>query len=115
MSLLSYFYSRSVFTLAFIKLRLFPFLVEETYFAHLDHTGRRTDIQHRQELYLGSYEFVATKLYCKNSIPPKQPAFIFFLDVSYNAMRSGLIDLFCTQLPTLLKNLPRYIYTHCFL
>uniref|UniRef100_A0AC35G9H3 Uncharacterized protein n=1 Tax=Panagrolaimus sp. PS1159 TaxID=55785 RepID=A0AC35G9H3_9BILA len=81
--------------------------VEETYFAHLDHTGRRTDIQHRQELYLGSYEFVATKLYCKNGIPPKQPAFIFFLDVSYNAIKSGLVNLFCMQLPLLLKNLPK--------
>uniref|UniRef100_A0A914Z9F9 Protein transport protein Sec24C n=1 Tax=Panagrolaimus superbus TaxID=310955 RepID=A0A914Z9F9_9BILA len=81
--------------------------VEETYFAHLDHTGRRTDIQYRQELYLGSYEFIATKLYCKNSVPPKQPAFIFFLDVSYNAVRSGLVDIFCKQLPFLLKNLPK--------
>jgi protein transport protein SEC24 len=81
--------------------------VEEMYFAHLDHTGRRTDIQHRQELYLGSYEFVATKLYCKNSVPPKQPAFIFFLDVSYNAIRSGLVDIFCKQLPYLLKHLPK--------
>uniref|UniRef100_A0A914QPM3 Sec23/Sec24 trunk domain-containing protein n=1 Tax=Panagrolaimus davidi TaxID=227884 RepID=A0A914QPM3_9BILA len=83
--------------------------VEEMYFAHLDHTGRRTDIQHRQELYLGSYEFVATKLYCKNSVPPKQPAFIFFLDVSYNAIRSGLVDIFCKQLPYLLKNLPKFV------
>uniref|UniRef100_A0A7E4W055 Zf-Sec23_Sec24 domain-containing protein n=1 Tax=Panagrellus redivivus TaxID=6233 RepID=A0A7E4W055_PANRE len=81
--------------------------VEETYFAHLDHTGRRTDLQHRPELYLGSYEFVATKLYCKNGIPPKQPAFIFFLDVSYNAIRTGLVDIFCKNIPQLLKNLPK--------
>ena len=35
------------------------------YFAHLDHTGRRTDCYDRPELCLGSYEFVATKDYCK--------------------------------------------------
>lgn len=81
--------------------------VEEFYFAHLDHTGRRTDIQHRPELYLGSYEFVATKLYCKNGIPPKQPAFIFMLDVSYNAVKNGLVNLFCRNLPDILNNLPK--------
>lgn len=41
------------------------FLVEDAYFAHLDHMGRRTDIQQRPELFLGSYEIVATKQYCK--------------------------------------------------
>lgn len=41
------------------------FLVDDSYFAHLDHIGRRTDIQHRPEQYLGSYELVATKPYCK--------------------------------------------------
>ncbi|KAK6037178.1 Sec23/Sec24 trunk domain protein [Cooperia oncophora] len=35
--------------------------VEDVYFAHLDHTGRRTDIDHRPELFLGAYEFIATK------------------------------------------------------
>ena len=35
------------------------------YFAHLDHTGRRTDCYDRAELCLGSYELVATKDYCK--------------------------------------------------
>uniref|UniRef100_A0AC34QJP2 Protein transport protein Sec24C n=1 Tax=Panagrolaimus sp. JU765 TaxID=591449 RepID=A0AC34QJP2_9BILA len=81
--------------------------VDEMYFAHLDHTGRRTDIQHRPELCFGSYEFVATKLYCKNGIPPKQPAFIFMLDVSYNAVRNGLVTLFCQKLPELLRQLPK--------
>jgi hypothetical protein len=28
-------------------------IVQDAYFAHLDHSGRRTDIQHRPELYLG--------------------------------------------------------------
>ena len=39
--------------------------VPPEYFAHLDHTGRRVDCYDRPELCLGSYEFVATKDYCK--------------------------------------------------
>ena len=34
--------------------------VPETYFCHLDHTGRRRDIDQRPELTCGSVEFVAT-------------------------------------------------------
>lgn len=41
------------------------FLVPTEYFAHLDQNGQRTDIYERPELCLGSYEFVATKEYCK--------------------------------------------------
>ncbi|KAF7639088.1 hypothetical protein Mgra_00001320 [Meloidogyne graminicola] len=81
--------------------------IQDAYFAHLDHSGRRTDIQHRPELYLGSYEFVATKQYCKNGIPPKQPAFIFMLDVSYNSIRTGLVELFCNNIVEILHDLPR--------
>ncbi|KAI1724885.1 sec23/Sec24 trunk domain-containing protein [Ditylenchus destructor] len=81
--------------------------VEEGYFAHLDHTGRRTDIAHRPELFLGSYEFVATKEYCKNGVKPKEPAFIFMLDVSYNANRNGLVELFCRNFIDILRNLPK--------
>lgn len=40
-------------------------VVPAEYFAHLDHTGRRIDSYDRPELCLGSYEFVATKDYCK--------------------------------------------------
>ena len=35
------------------------------YFCHLDHQGLRLDTYDRPELHLGSYEFVATKDYCK--------------------------------------------------
>ncbi|VDM38867.1 unnamed protein product [Toxocara canis] len=83
--------------------------VEEPYFAHLDHNGRRTDIQQRPEQYLGSYEFVATKPYCKNGVRPKEPAFIFMLDVSYTAVHCGLVSVFCRNIRRLLDDLPRDI------
>uniref|UniRef100_A0A8R1XUL5 Sec23/Sec24 trunk domain-containing protein n=1 Tax=Onchocerca volvulus TaxID=6282 RepID=A0A8R1XUL5_ONCVO len=81
--------------------------VDDSYFAHLDHTGRRTDIQHRPEQFLGSYEFVATKPYCKNGLKPKEPAFIFMLDVSYSAVHCGLVSIFCRNIRNLLNNLPK--------
>lgn len=43
------------------------FLVPAEYFQHLDHTGQRVDKYERPELVLGTYEFVATKDYCRVS------------------------------------------------
>lgn len=40
-------------------------LVPQEYFQHLDHTGQRVDKFERPELVLGTYEFVATKDYCR--------------------------------------------------
>ncbi|XP_023610858.1 protein transport protein Sec24C isoform X3 [Myotis lucifugus] len=38
---------------------------------------------------------------------PSPPAFIFMIDVSYNAIRSGLVRLLCEELKSLLDFLPR--------
>ncbi|XP_049614730.1 protein transport protein Sec24C isoform X4 [Syngnathus scovelli] len=77
------------------------------YFQHLDHTGKRVDFYDRPELSLGSYEFLATVDYCKNNKIPQPPAFIFFIDVSYNAVKSGMVKIVCQELKTLLDQLPR--------
>ncbi|XP_072138675.1 protein transport protein Sec24C-like isoform X1 [Mobula birostris] len=77
------------------------------YFQHLDHTGKRMDYYDRPELSLGSYEFLATVDYCKNNKFPNPPAFIFMIDVSYNALKSGLVHLLCEELKALLDFLPR--------
>ncbi|XP_068010032.1 protein transport protein Sec24D isoform X2 [Melanerpes formicivorus] len=77
------------------------------FFQHLDHVGRRVDHYERPELSLGSYEYVATLDYCRNSKPPKPPAYIFMIDVSYNNIKSGLVRLICNELKTLLDKLPR--------
>ncbi|OWF45631.1 protein transport protein Sec24C-like isoform X2 [Mizuhopecten yessoensis] len=84
--------------------------VPAEYFQHLDHTGRRVDAYDRPELCLGSYEFVATKDYCKNSTLPNAPAFIFMIDVSYNSVKSGLVHLLCKTLKEeILVNLPKEV------
>ncbi|XP_063290737.1 protein transport protein Sec24C isoform X2 [Pelobates fuscus] len=77
------------------------------YFQHLDHTGKRVDSYDRPELSMGSYEFVATVDYCKNNKFPNPPAFIFMIDVSYNAVKSGLVALVCEELKQLIDYLPR--------
>nr|XP_046232880.1 protein transport protein Sec24C isoform X2 [Scatophagus argus] len=77
------------------------------YFQHLNHTGKRMDCYDRPELSLGSYEFLATVDYCKNNKLPQPPAFIFLIDVSYNAVKSGMVSIVCQELKTLLDYLPR--------
>lgn len=80
--------------------------VPQEYFCYLDHNGRRTDTMQRPELRFGSVEFVATKDYCKDNKLPKPPAYIFLLDVSLAAAQSGLINLFCESILSLLDQLP---------
>ncbi|XP_026097752.1 protein transport protein Sec24C-like isoform X2 [Carassius auratus] len=77
------------------------------YFQHLDHTGKRVDCYDRPELSMGSYEFMTTVDYCKNNKFPKPPAFIFLIDVSYNAVKNGMVGIVCQELKTLLDYLPR--------
>lgn len=81
-------------------------IVPAEYFQHLDHTGQRMDRYERPELILGTYEFMATKDYCRNNIFPKPPAIIFVIDVSYNNVKSGLVNLLCAQMKDIIKNLP---------
>ncbi|CAF0886553.1 unnamed protein product [Rotaria sordida] len=82
--------------------------VATEYFNHLDHSGRRVDWYQRPELCLGSYEVLATKQYCKDEKWPEPPAFIFMIDVSYNSVRSGLVEYICHILKTeLLDYLPK--------
>ncbi len=82
--------------------------VPQEYFNHLDHMGKRVDQYERPELCLGSYEFVATKDYCRNQQLPSAPAFIFLIDVSSNSVRSGLLKLLCDNIKTqILNELPK--------
>lgn len=77
------------------------------YFQHLDHTGQRVDRFERPELLLGTYEFVATKDYCRNNQYPLPPAMIFVIDVSYNNIKSGLVHLLCAKMKEIIRNLPK--------
>lgn len=50
-----------------VIIAIFMLTVPQDYFEHLDHTGQRMDRFERPELMLGTYEFVATKEYCRVS------------------------------------------------
>merc|ERR1719411_2041084 len=65
--------------------------VPQEYFQHLDHTGQRMDKYERPELCLGSYEFTATKDYCRDSKMPKPP---------------GILPLICQNMKEILLQLP---------
>ena len=78
--------------------------VTDAYFEHLDCTEFRIDKYDRAELCLGTYEFLATEEYCKNK--PKPPAYIFVIDVTYNNVKSGLVELLCRNMKHILESLP---------
>ncbi|KAF8396200.1 hypothetical protein HHK36_017813 [Tetracentron sinense] len=65
------------------------------YFAHLDASGRRVDLDQRPELTKGSVELVAPTEYMVR--PPMPPLFFFLIDVSFSAARSGMLESSLTQ------------------
>ncbi|XP_074619307.1 protein transport protein Sec24C-like isoform X2 [Acropora palmata] len=81
--------------------------VPAEYFCHLDHHGLRLDTYERPELHLGSYEFVATKDYCKDQKLPGPPAYIFMIDVSYQSVQCGMVRMLMKELKELLNFLPK--------
>ncbi|XP_008546955.1 protein transport protein Sec24D [Microplitis demolitor] len=85
--------------------------VPQEYFQHLDHTGQRMDRFERPELMLGTYEYLATKDYCRNNTFPSPPAMIFVIDVSYNNIKSGMVALLCRSMKEIISNLPRDTYS----
>lgn len=66
-------------------------IVPGDYFAHLDATGKRVDLDQRPELTRGSVEFVAPTEYMIR--PPMPPSYFFLIDVSVSAVRSGMIEV----------------------
>ncbi|CAG8555774.1 1225_t:CDS:10 [Paraglomus occultum] len=63
--------------------------VPPEYFCNLDFSGRRVDVNQRPELLRGTVEFVVPKEYWNR--PPCPLATIFAIDVSVNAVKSGML------------------------
>ncbi|XP_024021951.1 protein transport protein Sec24-like At3g07100 [Morus notabilis] len=76
------------------------------YFAHLDGTGRRIDLDQRPELTQGSVEFVAPTEYMVR--PPMPPLYFFLIDVSTSAVRSGMIEVVAKTIRSCLDKLPGF-------
>ncbi|KAF5454231.1 hypothetical protein F2P56_023911 [Juglans regia] len=76
------------------------------YFAHLDASGRRIDLDQRPELTKGSVEFVAPTEYMMR--PPMPPVYFFLIDVSISAVRSGMIEIVAQTIRSCLDELPGF-------
>ncbi|TYJ11835.1 hypothetical protein E1A91_A11G304200v1 [Gossypium mustelinum] len=76
------------------------------YFANLDATGRRIDLDQRPELLKGSVEFVAPTDYMNR--PPMPPLYFFLIDVSISAVRSGMIGVVAQTIRSCLDELPGF-------
>ncbi|XP_044473585.1 protein transport protein Sec24-like At3g07100 isoform X2 [Mangifera indica] len=80
--------------------------VPSDYFAHLDATGRRIDLDQRPELTKGSVEFVAPTEYMVR--PPMPPLYFFLIDVSISAIRSGMLEVVAETIKSCLDDLPGF-------
>ncbi|CAN4083632.1 unnamed protein product [Withania somnifera] len=76
------------------------------YFAHLDASGRRVDLDQRPELTKGSVEFIAPAEYMVR--PPMPPLYFFLIDVSLTAVRSGMLEVLSQTIKSCLDSLPGF-------
>ena len=74
------------------------------YFCHLDEDGHRQDRFQRPELSKACVEFLAPAEYMVR--PPQEPTYLFVIDVSSNAVRSGLLYCISRSIKASLDNLP---------
>lgn len=85
------------------------YLVPSDYFQHLDHTGQRLDRYERPELMLGTFEYIATKDYCRvmkiynvfNNFVFSQYNYFMFTENNYNCTyykNCVLISLYISSL-----------------
>lgn len=72
--------------------------VPDWYFANVDMSGRRVDANERPELRYGSVEFEVTKDYYSKDRPPAPLSHVFALDVSVQAIQSGMLQSVCEAL-----------------
>jgi len=81
-----------------------------SYYCGLDANGKRHDADKRPELNHGSVEFVAPDEYMVRV--PVPPAYVFVLDVSFNAVQSGMLASACEAILESLDALPGGDRTH---
>ncbi|KAL2993853.1 hypothetical protein AAZX31_10G135300 [Glycine max] len=80
--------------------------VPSEYYAQLDATGRRIDLNQRPELTKGTVEYVAPIDYMVR--PPMPPVYFFLIDVSITAFRSGMIEVVAQTIRSCLDELPGF-------
>ncbi|CAG8723248.1 20660_t:CDS:10, partial [Dentiscutata erythropus] len=86
---------------------LFSNEVPPEYFCNLDMNGRRADVDQRPELKYGTVEFTAPQEYWAR--PPSPLSYIFAIDVSWNAIKSGMLAKCVETIRDILYNSPNSI------
>jgi protein transport protein SEC24 len=74
----------------------FPNDTPPEYFAPLDPTGVRVDRQQRQELMLGTVEFIVPKEYWSKE--PVGMRWLFLIDVTEESVNKGFLSAFCDSI-----------------
>lgn len=80
--------------------------VPEGYYCATDSAGVRYDLASHPELTRGAIEFVATQQYTYRT--PQAPAYFFVVDVSYGAIKSGMVSAALQAIKTSLDRLPAH-------
>jgi protein transport protein SEC24 len=75
-----------------------------SYFSHLDEKNRRRDRDQRPELTNCSVEFIAPNDY--QIRPPQPPTYLFLIDVSPQALLTGMLASAVTSIKAVLSELP---------
>mmetsp|Transcript_23629 Transcript_23629/g.43888 ORF Transcript_23629/g.43888 Transcript_23629/m.43888 type:complete len:1164 (+) Transcript_23629:320-3811(+) len=74
------------------------------YYSHLDANGQRMDRMERPELHKGCIEIVAPQEYLIR--PPQPPVYVFVIDVSFEAVSSGMLACTVEAIKRSLDELP---------
>jgi protein transport protein SEC24 len=72
--------------------------VPDWYFANVDMSGRRVDLDQRPELRYGSVEFEVTSDYYSKERKPAALDYVFAIDVSVQAIQTGMLLAVCEAL-----------------
>mmetsp|Transcript_2959 Transcript_2959/g.4320 ORF Transcript_2959/g.4320 Transcript_2959/m.4320 type:complete len:922 (+) Transcript_2959:319-3084(+) len=83
--------------------------IRSSYYSPPDDKGVRVDIDERKELTHGSVEFYAPKEY--GSSVPKAPVYVFLIDVSYNAIQNGSVEIVADTILSILTHLSSEVRT----
>ena len=78
--------------------------VPNAYYSTLDAGGVRNDIDERPELQKGQVEISAPAEYMVR--PPQAPVFVFVIDVSHQAVASGMLQVTVDAIKSCLNDLP---------
>ena len=77
---------------------------EEYYYCDVDKNGERLDINQKEELCCGSYEFVANKSYWKKRKTPTEAMFLFLFETSLGAIDNGFFNACVESVKDVISN-----------